>query len=301
MFVAQIYNKLTRAEEDMEDLLTSNVFGIWRYLPADLGLVQFLKTARRLDGTGLTDLDNAEIGKLEFWPWMELEGAKGAEPDVLMEIILPAKHRLLVMIEAKYLSPKSSYPDESSKVNDQLGREMQILRTLARRQRTDQYVLIYVTAHTLMPKNDILESISELASKTGEDSSEHFLWATWRSLPAILSREILNRTYDFPEGYAKLLGDLNEIVHRLGLVFFEGFDCQGWSLGVPSWRFVCFEVVFKWRPISIGYYKFKDMRKVFLWQGRRRTNKTLWRFDSHGKTRDWATNSWWTQRNKEVL
>ena len=46
MFIAQIRNKLTRQEEHMEDLLTSNVFGLWRYLPAELGLLQLLETAK---------------------------------------------------------------------------------------------------------------------------------------------------------------------------------------------------------------------------------------------------------------
>ena len=46
MFIAQIRNKLTRKEEQMEDLLTSNVFGLWRYLPAELGLLQLLETAK---------------------------------------------------------------------------------------------------------------------------------------------------------------------------------------------------------------------------------------------------------------
>ena len=54
MYIAQIRNKLTRQDERMEDLLTSNVFGLWRYLPAHLGLVQFLETARNIKGNLLS-------------------------------------------------------------------------------------------------------------------------------------------------------------------------------------------------------------------------------------------------------
>jgi hypothetical protein len=53
MFIAQIRNKLTRQEEQMEDLLTSNVFGLWRYLPAELGLLQLLETAKNCEGQGI--------------------------------------------------------------------------------------------------------------------------------------------------------------------------------------------------------------------------------------------------------
>ena len=37
----------------MEDLLTSNVFGLWRYLPAELGLLQLLETVRNAKGKAL--------------------------------------------------------------------------------------------------------------------------------------------------------------------------------------------------------------------------------------------------------
>ncbi len=37
----------------MEDLLTSNVFGLWRYLPAELGLLQLLETAKNCEGQGI--------------------------------------------------------------------------------------------------------------------------------------------------------------------------------------------------------------------------------------------------------
>jgi hypothetical protein len=43
--VARLKKKFTGAEEDIEDLLTSSFFGVWRYLPPYLGLQQFLATA----------------------------------------------------------------------------------------------------------------------------------------------------------------------------------------------------------------------------------------------------------------
>ena len=110
MFAAQIRNKLTRSEEDMEDLLTSNVFGIWRYIPPQVGLLQFLQTAKQLDEVSHLRLSSILTADLQFWPWLEEGDAKGAEPDVLIEISTHDQQKYLVLIESKYLSGKSSFP-----------------------------------------------------------------------------------------------------------------------------------------------------------------------------------------------
>ena len=45
MLAAQIKGKLTRKEEDLEDLLTSNVFGSIKYVPPENGLIPLLSAA----------------------------------------------------------------------------------------------------------------------------------------------------------------------------------------------------------------------------------------------------------------
>ena len=45
MLQAMLRHKLTRAEEGMEDLLTSNTFGLMKYLPAHVALIPFLRRA----------------------------------------------------------------------------------------------------------------------------------------------------------------------------------------------------------------------------------------------------------------
>lgn len=273
MFAAQLYNKLTRSEEDMEDLLTSNVFGVWRYLP-QLGLLQFLKTAQRLDGVRFAGLDEIESADLQFWPWMQEEGARGAEPDVLIEMTSSDRQKWLVLIEAKYLSGKSSLPDERDQPNDQLAREMHNLRRVAARKGISQYALIYVTAHTLMPRADIEQAVSELGTKTGDGAADRFYWTTWRRLPAVLSEaNVLCQ-----EPFKTMLSDLEKIVRRTGLTFFEGVTSRGWTLGETRWAFERPPVVFEWMPINIGHYTFEKTPIRFSWVLSTRPDITSWRW-----------------------
>ena len=281
MFITQIRNKLTRSEEDMEDLLTGNVFGVWRYLPneiIDVGLLRFLKTACRLDGVNFAGPDFINTIDLKFWPWIQEGDAKGAEPDVLIEIVSSDLRKWLLLIEAKYLSPKSSFADDFDRPNDQLAREMLNLRRIAQNQAFDDYALIYVTAHTLIPKVDIEEAISELATKTGDGTHDKFYWTTWRMLP-----NILDQTMTICKGsHHVLLNDLQAIILRMGLYFFRGISVKGWTLGSLSWSFRPLEklATFRWEPISIAKYSFKEIPVKFSWGFYESYDKMPWRWKS---------------------
>ena len=75
--MALLKGKLSRAQENMEDILTSNVFGLFQYLPAELGLLPFLALAE--DETGNRPLAflageqacACRSVDYEFWPWLE--------------------------------------------------------------------------------------------------------------------------------------------------------------------------------------------------------------------------------------
>ena len=55
---AQLRGKLTREEEDMEDLLTSNVFGSIKYVTPEEGLLQLLLSSE--DVNGETPIDSLQ-------------------------------------------------------------------------------------------------------------------------------------------------------------------------------------------------------------------------------------------------
>lgn len=283
MFIAQLKNKFTRSEEDMEDLLTSNVFGIWRYLPPQLGLEQFLGTARRQDGTVLMDLGEITEIKLDFWPWYKrTDTMRGGQPDILIEVANSTSQKYLFLIESKFLSDKSDvdptpYPSLPS---DQLAREMQILRDVANSAHIENYALIYLTAHTCFPKQDIQEAICDLFVTTGEGSVDHFYWTSWRELPAILTDgQLLLEAHNLALGYERILTDLNIIIHRLGLTFFEGFtSVPNIGLGLEYWQYENPQVVFRWLPINIPIHKFHETKVSFNWVSPYRILKIPWRF-----------------------
>ena len=112
---AMLRKKLSRPEEGMEDLLTSNTFGVLKYLPDACILLEFLRrsvnplTRLRL-GEMLAGIDRVE--RWRFWPSLAGANCLPCEPDV--EIILSDGEckRVGILIEAKYRSGKSSFASD---------------------------------------------------------------------------------------------------------------------------------------------------------------------------------------------
>lgn len=83
MLQALLRGKLSREQENLEDILTSNVFGALGYLDPKDGPLPFLALAETASG----DRDFAWISELapsvkvsatyEFWPWWEKPGCYG--------------------------------------------------------------------------------------------------------------------------------------------------------------------------------------------------------------------------------
>ena len=124
MLQALLHGKLSREQENMEDILSSVVFGALEYLPGSFGLLPFL--ARSTDAAGNGPLQGVchDSGvTYEFWPWWTAEGGTVCQPDVVIRIDEPSGGKWLLAIEAKYRSGKSSEADEGLRPNDQLARE----------------------------------------------------------------------------------------------------------------------------------------------------------------------------------
>jgi len=276
MYITQIRNKLTRQEEDMEDLLTGNVFGLWRYLPHQLGLIQFLETSQDLDGDMFTLPEDIESVNITFWPWLKEEGTKGAQPDVMIEIKTATHGAWLILIESKYLSGKSSLPDGGEEPNDQLAREMNNLRRVSKEKNTENYALLFITAHTVMPKWEMEESVEELTSTTCDGSRGHFYWTTWRRLPMILQEQKSNCSPPF----SIMLRDLDTIISRLGLTLFENISYAGWTLDESLWRFAQEIRSFTWQTISMPFeYSFRPAELRFNWDDGIQLKNISWRWD----------------------
>ena len=202
--------KLTRDEESLEDLLTSNVFGTMKYVPFSEGLIHFIHSVEDSQGEyPFKDIDEIRTIDFDFWPSLTELGCSRCEPDVLVRLITNEGRRLIFLIESKYLSGKSSEAEESILPKDQLAKEWDNLIPIAKREKYDPF-LIYVTAHTMFPKDDIESSIREQETKRSRRMS--VAWISWRKLTRILE-----------QSHNAMIQDLACVLKKLGLVFFEGF------------------------------------------------------------------------------
>lgn len=244
MLAAQLRNKLTRREEDLEDLLTSNVFGSIKYVPFVDGLIPLLSGIEDSNEKNpFKDLSQILRVDYSFWPYLKEKNCIGCEPDVLISIEYETGAKTIFLVEAKYKSGKSSEAtDDDDKPHDQLAREWDNLLVFAKEKNAKPY-LLYVTADFGYPKEDIEEAQSEFEKKRG--ARIDIVWISWRKLPIIFHR---NKT--------DILEDLIEILRRQWLIFFEGISAPkhiesiewhfhghslklNWSFDVPTvkWKY----------------------------------------------------------------
>jgi hypothetical protein len=216
---AQLHGKLRWEQETLEDLLTSNVFGALKYVPASLGLVPFL---RRAEGKRAPELvaalaSNVADVSYEFWPRLA-----SCEPDVLIRLSLEHGPRLLILVEAKLHSGKSTKASgDDEPVSDQLAREWQSVQRTAQGEERQPF-LLYVTADYYLPADDIEHSQDELRKKEGAEGL--ILWLSWRVLGEVA------RSADSPllDEVARLL------IERYALSSFDGITPRK---ARATWRF----------------------------------------------------------------
>ncbi len=136
MYLAEIHGKLSRQNENMEDILTSNVFSFFKYAPRQIFLFAFLQELGLV--VTLEDVLSAEFF---FWPLY----ANGTEPDL---VIVVGNYYLL--FEAKY---HSGFGAETARIKHQLVREIEggVLEAASQ---DKLFRIIAVTAHySSRPRN----------------------------------------------------------------------------------------------------------------------------------------------------
>ena len=248
MIPALLRGKLSRQQENMEDILTSSVFGTLRYLPPESGLFPFLRCARMLDGGAFDALEfgSGAVVEYEFWPHLHerVPGGRGdercipCEPDLLLTI-KPADGRLIyILIEAKFRSGKSSDAggDEVAPT-DQLAREWDNLVARAHRVDAEPH-LIYLTADVGIPIEEIQASEREYLSRRPAGAPFSCGWLSWRHLERCI-RQLNDQGVDNP-----CLRDLARLCMRLELRFYDGIS--KFTPETLHWRFQSAPTVFNW-------------------------------------------------------
>lgn len=230
MSIAEIRGKIsetgTNLSERMEDLLTSDIFGCMRYLPAEKALMPFLQTAYSLHGNILTIPSEVIRVHYSFWPWLKLVGRIPCEPDVILGFETEENHVHLVLVEAKYYSGLSSEEGDRAEPNDQLARELDNLDAVScatlgwgTHLEIASRVLLFVTQDMGIPRDLLVQSLAEYTRKRKRDAD--IFWASWRFLPSILEQSLKKESV--PENRA-VLADMLTLLLRKELIMFGGVE-----------------------------------------------------------------------------
>lgn len=229
MLDALLHDQLSRKQENLEDILTSNVFGLLKYLPAEKGLLPFLAGAEDIDGemplAFLSDVQGVTEHQYEFWPSWQKGDANSCIPDLVLRLAWPNAKPLLVVIEAKFHSEKSSFPDPNSAApTDQLAKEWDNGVRVAQAGGREPW-LVYITTNAGRPVRDLRESIDEYNAKRNDEQPPRILWLSWRRISDV-----------FWDSTDPILVDLVRLAKHLNLVSFSGFTPID-NVPIIKWRY----------------------------------------------------------------
>lgn len=230
MTIAEIYGKISEAganlSERMEDLLTSDVFGGMRYLPAQEALLPFLESAQSFRGNVFVMTDKIVKVHYAFWPWLKPRDRIRCEPDLVLGLETEGHQVHLVMVEAKYYSGLSSEEDERAEPNDQLARELDNLDAvscidLGWEPRVDiaTRTLLFVTQDMGIPHNLLAQSLAEYGRKRNRDGD--IFWTSWRFLPPLLEESLRSEPNS---EHRAVLEDMLKLLLRKRLTLFRGVE-----------------------------------------------------------------------------
>lgn len=248
--------------ERWEDVLTSSVFGLLRYLPDEI-MLRFLGQAVKIDGDRLC-LPAGTLGRFEVFFWPSLPDWR-REPDVVIDAF-DRSSRLLrrIVIEAKYKSGKSQRDsdDVGGKKPDQVEMGDQLADQLCAAwldHKRDVVVaeeppaLIYLTSHFATPEPDITQSLHALQKKE-KDVPPEIYWLAWWKLTSLLKTAVVQTPLK------RIVDDLVALLAR-----------RNQSLLFDAW---CS------RPPDVEKWDFES-RGVARWWGSRRSSflRPRWRFE----------------------
>lgn len=229
MLEALLHGKLSSNQENMEDLLTSCVFGAFKYLDYEGGLGAFLQQATGINTSDRPFADlRIQSATFEFWPFWSEKGYENCEPDVVISVTDAMGTKLLIAVEVKYRSGKSGLSsDDSDAPTDQLAKEWDHLTRIAMHKGYKPR-LVYVTTDAVMPRNDIEQAGIEYSAKRGsadETSPFRCSWISWRCLFRLMG-----------SANNDLAVELRDLAGRFGFREFDGFSDLH-AVCAPVWRY----------------------------------------------------------------
>lgn len=218
----KISSKGTNITDTLEDLLTSNVFQLLRYMSLEKGLMLVLNEATNIQGDKFTLLE--DISEAEFCFWEKFDNC---EPDILIKLKQGSVVYANIMVEAKYLSGKSGSAiyindeDEGEDTyiagSDHLEKQWSALKVYSGKV---PHYLIYLTMDWVMPLPAIKESIR---ASSDDVFSKHMYWINWQSIHKILNTIIEKDQMTLSCSEEKIISDILALLEKKGLVEFTGY------------------------------------------------------------------------------
>lgn len=260
MIEAELHDKLSQdgagAHERMEDVLTSNVFGLLRYLPSSTALLPWILRARPVGEAPPLQLAPPLDPVFWFWPMLGT-----GEVDVLLSAPTDDGGVDLVAIECKYESGKSGRAADATPQADGASVDLGALDQLAKYSRglaggryprkvelgrpVRRRILVYLTDEVVPPEDELRESLGAMDSP---DQRKAVYWLSWDRLHQVLK--------DLDQGKLApherhVVSDLLRLLDRKGMRCFSGFERVG-QVALPTawpvWRRLWRDL--RWTPAA---------------------------------------------------
>jgi len=225
----------------MEDVLTSSILGLFKYLPdrvacallADFAKISSLEGSLRLE---LWPRYSTPPGFLSPADPAERDDDLATRGDTEPDAIIMAGD-WLVLMEAKYRSPLD-------KTYDQLGREFAVGYWLAQ-EKGLRFRLLVVTAHTLQPAPGDLDlatgvqnALTAASAGLGDAAAgmiaavpDSLYWTNWQQLYSIFLH--VSSDEGISEGIHRLLKDACQLLELRGL---KPYDCRSLARELARWE-----------------------------------------------------------------
>jgi hypothetical protein len=231
MIMAELKSKVSEVI-GMEDVLTSDVFGLIKYIDPDLILKDILNASVSFSDKKSFNVMKIIEASYYFWPKISFTyngRCKVREPDVVIILKGEDQTETAIIVEVKYRSGKSNIieqqeQDDESHVRDQLVEELMAVYskdlscevTLAEKlERCGQKYLLYVTGHTMFPESDIVETATSIKDNhITEFSISSMYWVSWYTIYNLIKKSA---------SINPILQDLSMLLESKGFTPFNGF------------------------------------------------------------------------------
>jgi len=206
MFEAEIHGKLPEIA-DREDILTSTVFGLLKYVVDKEVIVKVLQHAKTCTGQNFSYNLKGYEPLFKFWPSLNEFGY----PDIIIEFVHSNERKAVVCLEVKYESQKSGEGEY-----DQLKRYFLGMQKYY--PDSDFLGIVYLTDE--QSEKDIKDSLDELEKAIKERPTEKIFGLRWSQVTKAIEEQ---DKQSLSEHDRRILEDVSRYLRYKNFVEFEKF------------------------------------------------------------------------------